>query len=85
MKLEMTLTKDDVADELDSKLAEATETVQAKSKGLASLTHKRLSPKVFLVEMSMAHGNFLFDRILISELKKVLKKIDPDASIRKVK
>jgi predicted glycosyltransferase len=51
---------------------------------MATLTHERISPDAFIIEMKMPHGNFLFDRIIMKELKHTMERVDPEADIRKV-
>jgi hypothetical protein len=78
------MTNVELADKMDAKLREASDTVHAKAAGSASLKHTRLSPLEFKIELGMLGGNFMFDAIMKRQLKSTLKQIDPGAEIMKI-
>jgi hypothetical protein len=85
MKIELEMSKEDVADILDKKLEQATRDVHEKSKGLATLTYKRINASTFEIEFGLPLQNRVFDMMILRQLKKTIKAADPGAKIRKIK
>lgn len=85
MKIELELSKLDAADMLDKKLVQAAKDVHEKSRGLATLAHKRVSPNTFEIEFGLPIQNKIFDMMILRQLKKTIKAADPGANIRKIK
>jgi len=84
MKIELEMSRHDAADILDEKLVQAAVEVHDKSRGLATLAHKRTSPSTFEIEFGLPIQNRIFDMMILRQLKKTIKQADPGAKIKKI-